>query len=229
VRSTVEYKLADCRAEREAAFRLIYERYFDAGLIEPNQRRIRITPFHLLETTHVVLATLRGSMVSTVSLIRDGKLGLQMEAIYGPEVNRLRHQGHRLAEVSCLATRAMELPPSEMFDIFVNVVAFTIQLARYQRVQQLLIAVHPDHEPFYRRLLGFRKIGPEKSYPAVRDNLAVACCHDFAQLDRKRYPLYDLVYDVSYTGLDTQRMSHAERNYFRAIVDDISVFGREAA
>jgi hypothetical protein len=154
-----------------------------------------------------------------VSLIGDAALGLQMESSYPIEVYRLRQRGVHLAEVSCFATRSTGLLPSESFDTFVNVVAFTIQLARHRRVEQLLIAVHPDHEPFYRRLLGFRRFGGERSYPAVRGNLAVACMHDFAKLDRDRYPLYDLVYEVPYPMDEPIPLSAREREYFRHMLE----------
>jgi hypothetical protein len=230
VNKSVVYKIAQCQSEREAAFKLVYDRYVDAGLIEPNQRAIRVTPFQLLNSTDIVIAVLRGKVVSTVSLILDAKFGLQMETIYSPEVASLRKRGLRLAEVSCLAS-SRDLIPSDMFDIFVNVVAFTIQLARYRRVQQLLIAIHPDHEPFYRRLLGFRKIGSDRCYPAVRGNLAVACAHEFALLDRQPYPLHDVIYEVSYSSkaMQSQPIGPIEREYFLRLIDDDDVALPQAA
>lgn len=227
----MKYKLADFQAEREAAFRLVYDRYLDAGLIEPNEHGVRVTPFHLLSTTDVVLAVRRRRVVSTVSLIRDAELGLQMESIYGPEIARLRRSGQRLAEVSCFATQSCLLLPSEMLDVFLNLVAFTVQLARHHHVDQLVIAVHPAHEAFYRRLLGFRRIGPERCYPAVCDNLAVACGHEFARLDRQRYALYDLVYEVSYAPAELvgRPMGRAERRYFRGLIETPAIVRELAA
>ena len=80
---------------------------------------------------------------------------------------------------------------------------------------------HPKHERFYRRLFGFASLGDLKAYPAVRDNPAVACYHDFAGLDREGYRLYDQIYGVPYAEEDLQgrAMSDAERYFFQPAAD----------
>ena len=57
------YKLAENRCELAGAFRLTYRKYVTAGLIEPNLHRMRVTPFHLLPSTHVFIATHEGHVV----------------------------------------------------------------------------------------------------------------------------------------------------------------------
>jgi hypothetical protein len=157
-----------------------------------------------------------------VSLISDGALGLPMESIYPSEVCQLRSQGYSLAEVSCLADRRRHL--TRTIPVFVNLNALLVQYARHHGIEKLLIAVHPRHERFYQRLLGFTRIGDEKSYPSVCDRPAVAACHDFIQLDKLRYSLYDRIYGYAYQKweLDRQPMSEADREFFHPA----SEFGR---
>ena len=89
----IEYRIANNRWDCLAAFRLVYETYLNRGLIEPNHFRLRVTPFHLLPTTHTFLAIQNQKVICSVSLIGDGELGLPMESIYHEEVNRSRGAG----------------------------------------------------------------------------------------------------------------------------------------
>src|SRR5690606_3507969 len=50
--------IAATRAERERAFRLIYDAYVRSGLGTPNAWQMRVTPYHLLPTTTIFNATL---------------------------------------------------------------------------------------------------------------------------------------------------------------------------
>ena len=82
----------------------------------------------------------------------------------------------------------------------------------------MLVAVHPKHEAFYRRLFGFRQIGKLKSYPTVGDRPAVAAAHDFARMDVERYQMYDQVYATRYSAWELlpRPMLEGDRRYFRA-------------
>src|SRR5688572_10201296 len=76
--------IAQSRAEREAAFRLIYGAYLRSGLGIENAHGMRITPFQLLPTTTIFNARLTtgpeaGVVFSTVSLVGDGEFGLPLE------------------------------------------------------------------------------------------------------------------------------------------------------
>ena len=64
-----EYKIAANLEERRSAFRLVYESYLRSGLGEPNPYGLRVTPYHLLPTTEVLIAVLRGETFFTMSLV----------------------------------------------------------------------------------------------------------------------------------------------------------------
>src|SRR5262245_42275129 len=101
----VTYKVASSCGEREAAFRLVHHAYTRVGLMQPNEFGMRVTPYHLLPTAAVFIATVDVDVVCTLTLVADGELGIPMEAIYADEVSELRKRGGDFAEVSCLADR----------------------------------------------------------------------------------------------------------------------------
>ena len=209
-------KIARTRRERTAAFRLVYQAYIRAGLIEPNPRQLRVTPYQLQPGCDVFLATLRAEVISTVSLISDGPLGLPMESIYGDEVAQLRESGVRFGEVSALADRRQQL--SRTLPVFVKLMRLMVQNAHRHGIDRLLVAVHPRHARFYQRFLSFEQLAEERSYPLVCNNPAVALCLDFARIARERPPNYELFFGERLPDEHVlpRPMSAADAEHFRA-------------
>ena len=164
-RSDTECRIGSSPKELFAAFHLVYEQYLRSGLVKPNAYRMHITPYHLLPSTEVLVALDRGAVTCTMSVARDGELGLPMESVYPDEIAGLRLQGLSLAEVSCLAEKhdLMEETRSAVF----HLMPLVAQLAYRRGVDRLLIAVHPRHARFYRRFLGFDVIAEERSHGRV--------------------------------------------------------------
>jgi hypothetical protein len=220
----ITYKIASNRQDREASFRLVYEAYTHCGLMQPNPFGMRVTPFHLLPTTDVFIATFRGEAICTLSLVGDGELGVPMESIYKREVISLRERGLYFGEVSCFAERRPKF--NDFLPVFVNLSSLVMQYARRNGMDQLLIVTHPRHERFYGRLLGFERLGAERVYPSVCDRPAVASSHEFDRLDRVRYPLYDEIYRHIYPfgQLQPQPMPETDRDYFRPATEACNSF-----
>jgi hypothetical protein len=215
----ITYKVADGLAEREAAFQLVYDAYRQRGLMEPSPHRMRVTPYHLLDTTDVLIALDGEQVIYTVTLVRDGELGLPMEDIYADEIRARRHDGLQLAEPSCLASRQDHFGKTRMFMVCTRLIGLMFQFARANRIDRVVAAVHPRHGNVYTRSFGFEQIGGLKTYASVRDNPAVACEHDFAKLDQIGYRLYDQVYRTQFASWKLQRkpMSSEERAYFTSV------------
>lgn len=176
--SDIELKVAETRGERREAFELVYSAYCRAGLCSEVKSGVRFTPYQLLSTTDIIIAKLRGEVISTLSLVRDGELGLPMEEIYASEVDGRRAAGIQLAEVSCLADRRKGA--ARFFGLFCEMGRLMAQLAKNLGVDELLTAVHPRHASLYRRYMAFVPIGGHREYPTVRGNPAVALSLNFA-------------------------------------------------
>jgi hypothetical protein len=214
--------IARSTMEREAAFRLIYNAYVRAGLGVPNTFGMRVTPYHLLPTTTIFVASLLGQdrdVFATVSLVGDGAFGLPLERVYPAEVHQRREQGLSLAEVSCLADRRSDF--RRFFPVFCALNRVMIQFARAEAFDQVLVAVHPKHARFYTRYMGFEAIGGLTSYPSVCDRPAVALCYDFVQNDRDPFPYYDRFFSVPIPASELlpAPMPQGEIEHFGQMVD----------
>jgi hypothetical protein len=216
----VQYRIACTREEREAAFRLVYNSYLRAGLGENNPHKMRVTPYHLLESTQVFIAVYGHRIIFTMSLVKDGELGLPMDSVYREEVDRLRSRGLRLGEVTCLADCQRHV--REFFPIFLCTSRLMAQYARYRGLDAIMAAVHPKHARFYRRYMDFRVFGQEKTYPTVRNHPALALWLEFDRVDREPPACYDFFFgdQVPFDDLQPQRIPRADREYFGTMVDE---------
>ena len=213
------YSVARTPSQRRAATRLVYESYLRAGLCRPNPWRQRITPYHLLDTTTVFVASVDGLVVSTVTLIEDGEAGLPMEAVYPEAVRYRREQGYRVAEVSCLADRRRHM--TRFLDSFISLTRLVAQFARHHGVHQLMVVCHPRHARFYRRFMCFETIGGLTECPHVCDRPAVALCLDFAKVDRERPAGWERFFGESIPAHELERteLTDSERREMEAMID----------
>lgn len=217
--SDLTYAIANDAASRTRAYRLVYRNYLAKRLIASNENELRVTPFHMLDSTVTFVATHGSEVICTVSLIGDGEMGLPMECVYPDEVAALRRRGLFIGEVSCLAT--VEMGFSRFLPIFVRLTSLMAQHARAYGMDQFLIATHPRHARFYKRYMGFQQIGPLCDYPNVRNAPAVACALDFERIDHERPPCYDDIFGerIPAAKLRPKRMTDAERDRFSRAAD----------
>ncbi len=216
----IEYRIAATRADRESAFRLVHRSYLNAGLAEPNPFGLRVTPYHLLETTEVFLARHGGRTICTLSLVADGQLGLPMESVYSSEVDALRREGFLVGEVSCLADRRDQF--QGFFPIFVRLCRLMAQHAWRRGLSGLVAAVHPRHARFYRRYMHFEPIGGWRSYPSVCNRPAVALLLDFERIDRERPASFNTFFGewLPEEMTEPRPITLRQRDYFEPMVDD---------
>jgi hypothetical protein len=178
--SEINYKIASRSDELWGAFKLIYLAYVQRGLALPNHAGLRVTPFHVLQTTEVVIGSTIDEVICTATIVHDGSMGLPLECVYAAEVAQRRAQGITLAEVSCLADRTE--PTARSFPVLCRLMSLIAQSSKRRGADELLIAVHPRHARFYHRYLGFRQIGEERTYPSVRNHPALALSLDLNNL-----------------------------------------------
>lgn len=197
----IDYQIARSLDERFDALHLVYEAYLQAGLIESNEHRMRVTPYHLLPSTTIFTARREtGEVIFTMSLVGDADLGVPMETIYEREINDRRLRGLRMAEVSCLA--ADPAKGGGGFEVFIHLCRLMTAHALWEGYDELVIAVHPRHAKFYRRMLAFEVFGELREYPSVKDHPAVALNLDLHTLHRLPPKLYRFLREARYRPSD---------------------------
>ncbi len=211
------FSLARSREELTAAFRLAFESYYDAGLVNEKPSGIRLTPHHLLPTTEVILAKLSGQVTSTLTLFGDGYLGLPMQSMYPKEIGELRSQGLRLGEIGGLADRRHS--QTRFIQTFAEMGRLLAQVAYVRGIDGLVAATHPKHAKLYQRVLGFRQIGKLTECPYANGNPAVALYISFEE--HEGTPLYDHYFGKLYPQKELlpYRWDRDTRQHFRQVLE----------
>jgi len=98
-------------------------------------------------------------LAATLTLNRDSSEGLLAEALYAPELGRLRRPGRIVCEVSRLAVD----PDFSSRDLLIALFQAAFKFARNVFVaSDAVIEVNPRHSRYYQRLLGFQQIGSQR-------------------------------------------------------------------
>jgi GNAT superfamily N-acetyltransferase len=201
----IDVGLATTRAELDAASRLVHACYVRRGYVAASADGQHVSPYLAMPSTAVFVARAGDRIVATVSLIADSELGLPCDALYGAELSAFRAAGRRLAEVSALAVseawRGVGLGAMRALVRIVGVYGREIA-----RLDDLCIAVHPRHAPFYEGRLRFRRFGGLKAYDAVNGAPAVGLRLDLRQLDG---PLADASFAGSVFSARERRRARA--------------------
>lgn len=210
-------EIARSKEDLIKAFTLTQESYCKAGLSNESPSGIRITPYHLLPKSDVLIAKIHGRVVSTVSLFRDGELGLPMEAIYPQEIESLRNNGLRLAEVGSLADRRHEV--ERFIELLAKMGRLLAQAAHSRCVDALVAVAHPKHARLYKRVLGFQQIGEYTECPYANGNPAVALYLRFN--DKAGTELYNQYFGqkIPSEQLSEYVWEKETREYFTRILD----------
>ncbi|SFW11279.1 hypothetical protein [Nitrosovibrio sp. Nv17] len=104
-------------------------------------------------------------ILGTLTLGMDSESGLLADELYGREINFFRRQNRKVCELSRLA---MDLEHGSK-EMLASLFHLAYILGRnINKATDLFIEVNPRHAGFYRRMLGLRQIGEERTCRRVQ-------------------------------------------------------------
>jgi len=212
----LQVRIAARRPELAAAFELVYRSYLGRRFIEPHPGGVVYRKSFGLPTSRTLIATSQdNTTLGTLSIVGDNPLGLELEGTYPAEVESLRRDGRRLAEITCLA-----IQPSHgirPIAVFFELTRLMIHYAYWRKLDDLLMAVHPRHYRFYWRHFRVWPFGPCRACTSVRGNPSIACRIDLHTLKQNVVPAVRRRYfDESFpeASLATPPIGPADHDYF---------------
>jgi len=213
----LEISLASSLSDLLGSFKILYQAYIRAGLVNENKQQVRLTPFHLLPSTEVVIAKLEETVTSTLTMVSDSPAGLPMDNMYHEELKGIRQSSIRLAEIGCLADRRQS--PVRFVKVFGELARLAVQVASSRGIGALVVATHPRHAGFYTRSFGFEQFGGIKGCPYVKGNPAVAMILNFDRI--RGTALYDCLFGNPFeeTLLTREPFDDAVLAYLRSLLD----------
>jgi hypothetical protein len=184
----LRFKLAELRWEREQAFRLLHDMYVRRGILDPEQNKMRFSPYSVLPDTALFVAVRDQKVLGTMTLVEDSPIGLPMEDTHPEEIANLRARGGRLAEVGGLAVteegrgKGMALM---MYNLMFR------WASEHRRVAHLAIAVHPSAADYYETILLFERLGPTRQYKSLKEAPSAPCALALGPAVPRFRTLYD--------------------------------------
>lgn len=144
-------RLAHDNERVSSASMLVQRKYasrgYQANGFEKNPERITLMAFQ------------DDKVIGTLTLGLDSTKGLLVEDLYKPEIDSLRQAGRKICELTKLAVDQAHGSKHVLASLFH--IAYI-----YGRVMQgytdVVIEVNPRHVRFYKRMLGFVELGPER-------------------------------------------------------------------
>lgn len=162
---------ANSLGQVESAWRLVYDRYSEMGLIEQNPFGVHAVPTAVGEHACVIWGPEGPEVGYTMTLFRDNPMGLALDSVYASHLDKLRRKGRRLLEVGMLADRRRSA--SRGVGALFSMMRWAIHFGLHTDVTDIVIGVHPRHAQFYERCYGFEQLASPTTYPLVRNNPVV--------------------------------------------------------
>lgn len=185
--SDLNVRIAANRRDLVGAFELAYSSYLAKGYIRPRPAQMLYQPvFGLASSRTLVASGPGGDITGTLSIVGDNPLGFQLETTYRDEVQRLRKEGRKLAEITCLTIESSG--GFRAAEVFVALTRFTIHYSIWRGYDDLLLAIHPRHYRFYWRILRAAPLGPARAHGVVEGAPSLCCRIDLGNLRRNMTP-----------------------------------------
>lgn len=165
-------KIANTLEEREAAFSLGYKIYLEKGYIQKNAQERLIRQYDTNhETVILIVQDKEKNVVGTATLVFDSVAKLPAEKVYQDEINALKREGKKTAELCRLVINPMYRNEKEILVLLFNYCA--IYIHHVKKYHGLAVEVTPRHKNYYKSLLNFDEIGCEKPCPQVQNTVGV--------------------------------------------------------
>jgi hypothetical protein len=150
-------RISKLSSGRRQAGALVEDRYSDRGYqLHSKPRDPDLFTF---------IAYDEGHLVGTVAVRLDSGRGLGADEIYHEEIARLRSNGHRLCEFTRLAVDKTSASQPVLAGLFHTAY---LHAALIRGCTHAVIEVNPRHVLFYRRMLSFEVLGPERINKRVK-------------------------------------------------------------
>lgn len=191
-------RAANLRDLREA-YELVQRVYQQTGFIVPDDTHrgpvredttienpaIRARLFEHSPHAATFIAKIEGRVVGVLSIVHDSPaFGLPSDSAFANELRQLRAEGKRLVEITNQAVDEQFRSSAVPTELMRCVLAHSLEAG----IDAGIAAVSPSHHAFY-ELLGFRRIGAERSYSGKVHDPVIPVQID---LDLHRHPKRDM-------------------------------------
>ncbi|MEE9338426.1 MAG: hypothetical protein V3U87_10120 [Methylococcaceae bacterium] len=186
----IVFKIAETTNELEQAFCLLHEVYVQEGYTNRHRSRMRLSKYNFHPETTVFIGKKGDKVIITCTLFPDSTfLGLPMDSLYQTELDLLRNQNKKIAEIGALATHSDYRTSNSTLPLLLNKITMTYAIHNL-KMDNMVITVNPKHSFFYTSILLFKQIGSLKSCHHVNGEPAIAYSLDLNSVESNSKIIY---------------------------------------
>jgi hypothetical protein len=154
-----EIRIAESFEDGLAAFSLVYSCYVMNDYFDPHPARMVYHNRFASKGSRTLVAVRPGrrDIIGTMTIVGG------LDCSHTSELNILRRQGARLAEITAVATAPDARSISA--NVFLNLTRFMFQYVDLEGFSHVVMVVHPRHQSFYEKMFGARAIAACRPYP----------------------------------------------------------------
>ncbi|AZZ37024.1 hypothetical protein CIK05_09535 [Bdellovibrio sp. qaytius] len=153
--SKLTFEIASNAHDLLAALKLVQQNFEREGYAEKNSNGLRLTPYHLLPETVVIVAKRDNQVLATISVVPRTRFGLPLESSF--TLNSLLDGKGRVIEVSALAVDPKVR--GQQGEILYNLLKYMYHCnVGVLQANTEVIGVNPKMVPLYEAILLFNKI-----------------------------------------------------------------------
>jgi hypothetical protein len=188
----IDYKLAHTAEEREKIFRLRYQAYLREDAILPNPSKSFADRYDDMDNVYLFGLYIEGELASSIRIQVDSK-----EHPYSPSLDAFRDVLQPKLDAGRVIIDATRFVADEGLSKRFRALPYvTVRLnwlaAAYFANGYSVVAVRPEHAPFYRRTFGLRLICEARPYPNLTKPLCLLASdyQSVADYVHQRYPFF---------------------------------------
>ena len=170
----LRHEVACTREQVLAAWRLVHASYRERKLIEEQPEGVYVCPQAINPHAAVMLGLMGPVTVTTLTAVIDRGQGLPVDRVYGPEMTAMRRLGRVIMQAGLFADRRQLITryESALFDQM----RMAYHFALHEGVTDIVIAVNPEHGPFYCRAFAMEYVGVTRCDPRL-NHIPVVLLH----------------------------------------------------
>jgi hypothetical protein len=199
-KNNIILKVAETEDELLQAFALVQAMYEKAKIVDESGTGLRLTKFHLLPTTKVLIAKVEDKVIATVTQIMDTPLGLPIDDFI--PIDDIRSKSIRVCEISSLAIHSDWR--SRSHGLFIPLSLYSIWYSKYVTgADELVIITNQRARYVYEDLFLFEPISiNSQNYGSINDSQAFAQRLKLTSIENRlidtyyRYPKNKNIYNM---------------------------------
>ena len=187
---TIRIERATSVADLCSAFKLVHDKYVEAGYIREHRTGMRARKYDTLLNTATFVAKDNDVVVGVTSVIPDSKdLGLPSDEVFHDRIEHLRNAGRMV----CEGSNWVVAPEYRRSGVLNELMRASFAYAYLQWFDDWIVAVSPGHAAFFFDFLGFETLGDERNYSKDLDDPVILARLALDGLDNrfKDVPLSD--------------------------------------